>query len=67
MFYIVPKDRSVDYFIATTESFDAARFHINFMKKAKGEECDIIEMRRYPFDQVHMPVKEVKENEQARS
>ena len=53
MFYIVPSGRSVDHFIATTESFEAARFHVNFMKKARDEECDIIEMRRYPFDQIH--------------
>lgn len=55
MFYMVPKGRTVDYFVHTTESFIEARFYVNFMKKSRDEEYDIIEMRRYPFDNVNEP------------
>lgn len=55
MFYIVPAGQPVDCFIATTESFQSARFHVNFMKKSRDEEYDIIEMRRYPFENVNSP------------
>ena len=44
MFYIVPKGRPVMTRIAETESFEAACFHVNFLKKSRDEDYDIIEI-----------------------
>lgn len=53
MFYLVPAGKSIDHFVKATESFIDARFFVNFMKKGRDEEYDIVEMRRYPFDHVN--------------
>ena len=53
MFYIVPAGKSIDHIVTTTESFMAARFHVNFLKKTRDEDHDIVEMRRYPFENVN--------------
>ena len=55
MFFIVPKGKHIDTMVATTDSFMAARFHVNFLKKTRDEDHDIVEMRRYPFDHVNDP------------
>jgi len=53
MFYIVPAGKSIDHIVTTTESFMAARFHVNFLKKTSDEDHDIVEMRRYKFNNVN--------------
>ena len=53
MFYLVPAGKSIDYVVKATESFIDARFFVNFMKKGRDEEYDIVEMRRYPFANVN--------------
>jgi len=55
MFYIVPAGKSIDHIVTTTESFMAARFHVNFLKQTRDEDYDIVEMRRYPFSHVNDP------------
>jgi len=59
MFFVVPKNKSIIHAIATTESFESARFHVNFMKRSRDEEYDIVEMRRYPFDDVNLPIEPI--------
>jgi len=53
MFYLVPAGKPIDHCVKVTESFIEARFFVNFMKKGRDEEYDIVEMRRYPFDHVN--------------
>jgi len=55
MFYIVPAGKSLDHIMETTESFVAARFHANFLKKTRDEDYDIIEMRRYASENINDP------------
>ena len=46
MFYVVPKGKSVLEKIAITESIEAAQFHVNFLKKSRDEDYDIIEIKK---------------------
>jgi len=52
MFYLVPAGQPIDTFVRTTESLVAARFFVNFMKKTRDEEYDIIELQRYSYEDI---------------